>query len=49
MRHVIAFDINNKQLNAYADIAIRSFQSGKTFLKIKLINVEINIYENYFS
>ena len=40
---------NNKQLNAYAGIDIRRFQSGKTFIKIRLINVEINIYGNYFS
>lgn len=34
---------SNKQLNAFAGIDIRRFQSGKTFLKIKSINVEVNI------
>ena len=38
---------NNKQLNAYAGIDIRRFQSGKPFIKIKLINAEISIYANY--
>lgn len=40
---------NNKQLNAFAGIGIRRFQSGKTFLKIKSINVEINICRSSFS
>lgn len=40
---------NNKQLNAFAGIDIRCFQSGKTFLKIKSINVEISICGSSFS